>query len=134
MPVVSSASLSESMRTAGLLDVRDSTFGRPTVALKISFAATTQLNISLTPASILTDCVAKHLVNMNPMWISCQTNGSICESTYRAELLKFYVGTAEQPVLIVRDLKHGPDAHGTVGLFVGVGTEGHFRNLSIHPQ
>ena len=44
---------------------------------------------------------------------------------------RFYVGTAAQPVLIVQDLKHGPDAHGAVGLFVGSGTDGHFRNLSV---
>jgi hypothetical protein len=47
---------------------------------------------------------------------------------------RFYVGAATQPALIVRDLKRGPDAHGTVGLFVGIGTDGHFRNLSIRPQ
>ena len=45
---------------------------------------------------------------------------------------RFYVGGAAQPALIVRDLKRGPDAHGTVGLFVGVGADGHFRNLSVH--
>jgi hypothetical protein len=44
---------------------------------------------------------------------------------------RFYVGAAAQPVLIVQDLKHGPDAHGAVGLFVGSGTDGHFRNLSV---
>ena len=47
---------------------------------------------------------------------------------------QFYVGGAAQPALIVRDLKRGADAHGTVGLFVGVGTDGHFRNLSIRPR
>jgi hypothetical protein len=47
---------------------------------------------------------------------------------------RFYVGGAAQPALIVRDLKRGPDAHGTVGLFVGVGADGHFRNLSVHSQ
>jgi hypothetical protein len=47
---------------------------------------------------------------------------------------RLYVGAAAQPVLIVRDLKRGPDAHGTVGLWVGVGTNGHFRNLSIRPR
>jgi hypothetical protein len=46
---------------------------------------------------------------------------------------QFYVGAA-QPALIVRDLKRGADAHGTVGLFVGVGTDGHFRNLSVRPR
>lgn len=47
---------------------------------------------------------------------------------------RLFVGTTAQPALIVRDLKHGSDAHGTVGLWVGNGTDGHFRNLSIHPQ
>jgi hypothetical protein len=47
---------------------------------------------------------------------------------------RLYVGAAAQPVLIVHDLKHGPQAHGTVGLWVGIGTDGHFRNLSIRPR
>ena len=47
---------------------------------------------------------------------------------------QLYVGASGQPVLIVHDLKRGSDAHGTVGLFVGNGTDGHFRNLSIRPQ
>jgi hypothetical protein len=47
---------------------------------------------------------------------------------------RFYVGAAAQPVLVVHDLKRGADAHGTVGLFVDNGTDGHFRNLSIRSQ
>jgi hypothetical protein len=47
---------------------------------------------------------------------------------------RLFVGTAPQPVLIVHDLKHGPDAHGTVGLWVDNGTDGHFRNLSIRAR
>ena len=47
---------------------------------------------------------------------------------------RLYVGDAAQPALIVGDLKRGPDAHGSVGLFVGIGTNGHFRNLSIRPR
>src|SRR5262249_22204292 len=47
---------------------------------------------------------------------------------------RFYVGTAAQPVLIVRDLKRGAQAHGTVGLWVDNGTDGHFRNLSVRPR
>ena len=47
---------------------------------------------------------------------------------------RLHVGGATQPTLIVRDLKHGADAHGTVGLFVDNGTDGHFRNLSITPR
>jgi len=38
------------------------------------------------------------------------------------------------PVLIVNDLKRGAEAHGSVGLFVDNGTDGHFRNLSIRPR
>jgi hypothetical protein len=44
---------------------------------------------------------------------------------------RFYVGNAAQPALVVRDLKRGADAHGTVGLWVGDGTDGHFRNLLV---
>jgi len=44
---------------------------------------------------------------------------------------QFHVNGATQPTLIVRDLKHGPDAHGTVGLWAGNGADCHFRNLSI---
>ncbi len=47
---------------------------------------------------------------------------------------RLFVGAAPQPVLIVRDLKRGPDAHGTVGLWVDNGTDGHFRNLSIQAR
>jgi len=47
---------------------------------------------------------------------------------------RLYVGAADQPVLIVNDLKRGTDAHGSVGLFVGVGTDGHFRNLSVRAK
>ena len=47
---------------------------------------------------------------------------------------RLYVGGATQPALVVSDLKRGTDTHGTVGLFVGVGTEGHFRNLSVRPR
>jgi CheY-like chemotaxis protein len=39
-----------------------------------------------------------------------------------------------QPALIVNDLKRGAEAHGTVGLFVGIGADGHFRNLSVRPR
>jgi hypothetical protein len=44
---------------------------------------------------------------------------------------KLYVGDAPQPVLIVNDLKHGGDAHGSVGLYVDNGTDGHFRKLRV---
>jgi hypothetical protein len=44
---------------------------------------------------------------------------------------KLYVAGASQPCLIVSDLKRGPTAHGSVGLYVDNGTDGHFRNLRI---
>ena len=47
---------------------------------------------------------------------------------------RLYVGDAAQPALIVNDLKRGAEAHGTVGLFVGIGADGHFRNLSVRPR
>jgi hypothetical protein len=47
---------------------------------------------------------------------------------------QFYVGTASQPALIVHDLKRGAEAHGSVGLWVDNGTDGHFRNLTVHAR
>lgn len=44
---------------------------------------------------------------------------------------KLFVHNAGQPTLIVSDLKHGADAKGSVGLWIGPGTEAYFRNLVI---
>jgi hypothetical protein len=44
---------------------------------------------------------------------------------------KLFVGANPQPALIVSDLKRGPDTHGTVGLYVDNGTDGHFRKLRV---
>ena len=44
---------------------------------------------------------------------------------------KLFVGASSQPVLVVNDLKRGPDAHGSVGLYVDNGTDGHFRSLRV---
>lgn len=41
-----------------------------------------------------------------------------------------YVGNAEQPCLLVHDLKHG-ESEGTVALWVGGDTEGYFTGLRI---
>ena len=41
-----------------------------------------------------------------------------------------YVGAAEQPCLLVHDLKLG-DVEGPVALWIGPGTEGYFRDLKI---
>ncbi|MCH5717117.1 hypothetical protein [Niabella hibiscisoli] len=44
---------------------------------------------------------------------------------------KLFVHNANQPTLIVSDLKHGADAKGSIGLWIGPGTEAYFRNLVI---
>jgi hypothetical protein len=44
-----------------------------------------------------------------------------------------YVGEAEQPCLLVHDLKLG-DVEGSVALWIGPGTEGYFRNISVSDQ
>ena len=53
---------------------------------------------------------------------------------YRIEVegrrARLYVHGAEQPTLIVNDLKHEPRAGG-VALWVGPGTEGYFANLKV---
>jgi hypothetical protein len=46
---------------------------------------------------------------------------------------RLYVNGAEQPCLIVNDLKLDPKAGG-VALWVGPGTEGYFANLKITPK
>jgi len=43
----------------------------------------------------------------------------------------FYLNGAKEPTLVVNDLKHGKNAHGSVGLFVDIGTDGFFRDLRI---
>lgn len=47
---------------------------------------------------------------------------------------RLFVHGAEQPCLVVNDLKRGANAAGGVGLWVGPGTEGYFRNLSIEKR
>lgn len=42
---------------------------------------------------------------------------------------KLYLNNAEQPVLVVNNLKHGADNKGALGLFVDIGTEGFFKDL-----
>jgi hypothetical protein len=46
---------------------------------------------------------------------------------------KLYVHGNSQPTLIVNDLKHGPDHHGSIGLWIGPGTEAHFSDLQVTP-
>ncbi len=44
---------------------------------------------------------------------------------------KLYVHGNSQPTLIVNDLKLGSDNNGSIGLWIGPGTEAHFSNLMI---
>lgn len=47
------------------------------------------------------------------------------------EKAKLYVHGNTQPTLIINDLKHGSDAHGSIGLWIGPGTVAHFSDLKI---
>jgi hypothetical protein len=49
----------------------------------------------------------------------------------KEEAAQLYVNGAEQPTLIVNDLKQGKDLRGSIGLWVGPGTLGHFTDLKI---
>lgn len=48
-----------------------------------------------------------------------------------ADKAKLYVGGVEQATLLVNDLKHGSGNSGSIGLWVGPGTEAYFTNLKI---
>jgi hypothetical protein len=47
---------------------------------------------------------------------------------------RLFVNGAEQPALIVNDLKLGAKARGGVALWVGPGTEGYFANVRVTPR
>ena len=47
---------------------------------------------------------------------------------------KLFINNNQQPSLIVNDLKHGPDASGSIALWVETGTEGYFKDLKITKQ
>lgn len=44
---------------------------------------------------------------------------------------KLFLNNCKQPVLVVNDLKHGPNLSGGIGLWVEAGTEGYFSDLKI---
>lgn len=44
---------------------------------------------------------------------------------------KLFVHGNSQPTLLVNDLKHGSDQQGSIGLWIGPGTEAHFSNLIV---
>ncbi|XWW48566.1 hypothetical protein JYG30_24870 (plasmid) [Fibrella sp. USSR17] len=47
---------------------------------------------------------------------------------------KLYLNDANQPNLLVKDMKHGAGSSGGIGLWVEVGTEGYFTDLKITKQ
>ncbi len=44
---------------------------------------------------------------------------------------KLYVNNSDQPVLLINDLKYGPDQVGPIGLWIGSGTDAYFSNLKV---
>jgi hypothetical protein len=46
---------------------------------------------------------------------------------------RLYVHDQEQPTLIINDVKSGAQGKGAIGLWIGPGTIGHFRNVSVRP-
>jgi len=49
----------------------------------------------------------------------------------KGDKAKLYIHGNSQPTLIVNDLKLGPENLGSIGLWIGPGTEGHFSNLVV---
>ncbi|MGB4840151.1 MAG: hypothetical protein WBP08_14215 [Saprospiraceae bacterium] len=49
----------------------------------------------------------------------------------KGDTAKLFIHGNGQPTLIVNDLKHGADNIGSIGLWIGPGTEAHFSNLMI---
>jgi hypothetical protein len=47
---------------------------------------------------------------------------------------RLHVDGAEQPTLIVGDLKHGADIKGGVALWIGPGTLAHFSGVRVTSQ
>ncbi|MDB5257406.1 MAG: hypothetical protein JWM14_2101 [Chitinophagaceae bacterium] len=44
---------------------------------------------------------------------------------------KLYVNGADQPALIINDLKQGPTWRGSIGLWIGIGTQAYFSELKV---
>ena len=52
----------------------------------------------------------------------------------RGDKARLYVNDNPQPALIVNDVKSGANARGAVALWIGPGTIGHFRNVTVTPS
>lgn len=53
------------------------------------------------------------------------------KAVIKDETAKFYLNDETEPVLTVKDMKHGKDARGSVGFFSEIGTEAFFKDLEI---
>ena len=71
----------------------------------------------------IADYEAKADIEMDT-WI--RLRAEVCGAT-----ATFYVDDMDTPALVVKDMFHGADARGAVGLYVDNGTEGNFRNLQV---
>lgn len=47
------------------------------------------------------------------------------------ERAEFYINKGEKPVLVVNDMKHGKGCHGSVGIFVDIGTEAFISEIKV---
>ena len=62
---------------------------------------------------------------------ACERAGIIFVGPGAGQTAKLYVGNAEQPTLVVNDLKRG-DSRGAVGLWSHFSTDAIFRDVKIH--
>lgn len=53
------------------------------------------------------------------------------KAVIKDETAEFYLNDETEPVLTVKDMKHGKDARGSVGFFSEIGTEAFFKDLEI---
>ena len=56
------------------------------------------------------------------------------KAVIRDEAAEFYLNDEPEPVLTVKDMKHGKDARGSVGFFSEIGTEAFFKDLEIESE
>ena len=47
---------------------------------------------------------------------------------------RLFINKSQQPALVVTDLKHGENIAGDIGLWVDIGTEGFFKDLTIRKE
>ena len=53
------------------------------------------------------------------------------KAVIRDDTSEYYLNDEKEPVLVVKDMKHGKDARGSVGFFSEIGTEAFFKDLEI---